>query len=318
MLHEIDIDGKADSATVKAALADGFFLVRNAVPNNLLDEAYRLLEEFFSLTAEAKKSARVPGSNGQSGYTPPLVETAEKSGRTPDWKELFHWGAPLPPGHPLRTRYPGRYPEPCMPDALVPGIGKTLSELHTRMKQFQVRVVGTIGQALGVRPEYFEEMLEDGPVVNRAAWYPPMAGAPSQDHIWAVEHQDFDLITALPRATAPGLQVLHRDGEWLAVDAPEGYAVVNVGMVLERLTDGLARAAVHRVVADPQQSGGRLSIVQFCHPTPWTVLTPLRLAGTGDAPQRFPSLTADALFERTMYRINRLDAQQAPDTQQTR
>ncbi|HEX5567249.1 MAG TPA: 2-oxoglutarate and iron-dependent oxygenase domain-containing protein [Streptomyces sp.] len=314
MLHEIDVDGRTDSVTVKSALRDGFFLVRNSVPESLLDEAYHLLEEFFTLPLEAKKAARVQGSNGQSGYTPPLVETAEKSGETPDWKELFHWGAALPAGHPLRARYPARYPDPHMPDDLVPGIGKVLSELHTRMKAFQVGVVGVIGQALGVHPGYFEEMLEDGPVVNRAAWYPPMEGAPSREHVWAVEHQDFDLITALPRATAPGLQVLHHEGEWLAVDAPEGYAVVNVGMVLERLTDGLARAAVHRVVASPDQSGGRLSIVQFCHPTPWTVLSPLRLPGSEGTPQRFPTLTADALFERTMYRINRLDTQQAPST----
>jgi isopenicillin N synthase-like dioxygenase len=166
-------------------------------------------------------------------------------------------------------------------------------------------VVGVIAAALGVHPGYFEEMLQDGPVVNRAAWYPPMDGAPSPDHIWAVAHQDFDLITALPRATAPGLQVLLEDGRWLPVHAPEGRAVVNVGMVLERLTNGLARAAVHRVVAARGQDAGRLSIVQFCHPTPWTVLTPLSLPDTPASP-RFPTLTADALFERTMYRINRL------------
>ncbi|GHJ36891.1 isopenicillin N synthase family oxygenase [Streptomyces sp. TS71-3] len=310
MLQEIDIQGKAGTSAVLQALRDGFFLVRNTVPERLLDDAYGLLEEFFTLPAEDKLRCRVPGSNGQSGYTPPLVETAEK-GTAPDWKELFHWGAPLPAAHPLRVRYPARYPDPRMPDDLVPGIGKVLTELHTRMKAFQVHVVGVLGEALHVHPEYFAEMLDDGPVVNRAAWYIPMENAPSEQHIWAVEHKDFDLITALPRATAPGLQVLHQDGEWLSVDAPEGYAVVNVGMVLERLTDGLARAAVHRVVADPQQSGGRLSIVQFCHPTPWSVLTPLTLPGIRDgAPQRFPTLTADAVFQRTMYRINRLDAQQ--------
>lgn len=308
MLREIDITGKAARAEVLAALQDGFFYVRNTVPESLLDEAYQLLTEFFRLPADVKRSCRVPGSNGQSGYTPPLVETAEKS-TAPDWKELFHWGASLPPEHPLRVRYPSRYPDPCLPDDVVPGIGRVLTELHARMAAFQLEVVGTIGQALNVAPEYFAELLEDGPVVNRAAWYPPMEAAPSEEHVWAVEHQDFDLITALPRATAAGLQVLHRDGEWLGVDAPHGYAVVNVGMVLERLTDGLARAAVHRVVADADYTGGRLSIVQFCHPTPWSVLTPLRLPGRETVPQRFPTLTADALFERTMYRINRLDQQ---------
>ncbi|MEV0844543.1 2-oxoglutarate and iron-dependent oxygenase domain-containing protein [Streptomyces sp. NPDC049954] len=306
MFKDIDLDRPGSHAHLRAALHDGFFLVRNTVPESLLDEAYGFLRAFFALDADAKQACRVPGSNGQSGYTPPLVEHAEK-GAVPDWKELFHWGAPLPAHHPLRRRYPARYPDPVFPDHLVPGIGSALRELHTRMLRFQHEVVGTLAEAIGVHPDYFTDLLEDGPVVNRATWYPPMDQAPSARHVWAVEHQDFDLITALPRATAGGLEVLV-DGEWVAVDAPPGHAVVNVGMVLDRLTNGLARAAVHRVVARPGQHEGRLSIVQFCHPAPWTTLTPLRVPGAEEGPQRFATLTADELFQRTMYRIRRLDA----------
>lgn len=307
MLEEIRINAPEDSAHIRKALHDGFFLVRNPVPEILLDETYAALEEFFRRPTEEKVACGVPGSNGQSGYTPPLVETAEKA-TAPDWKELFHWGAALPHSHPLRTRFPDRYPEPFMPDHLVPGIGAALTALHQRMLHFQFDVVKAISYALHVHSDYFTDMLQDGPVVNRATWYPPMDQAPSPDHIWAVEHQDFDLITALPRATSAGLQVL-KDGDWHNVDVPEGYAVVNVGMVLDRLTNGLARAAVHRVVAAPEQRGGRLSIVQFCHPAPWTVLTPLRIPGQENTPQRFSTLTAEDLFRRTMYRINRLDDQ---------
>ncbi|MEU1624752.1 2-oxoglutarate and iron-dependent oxygenase domain-containing protein [Streptomyces sp. NPDC020096] len=308
MLQEIDLTARGGHQRLRTALRDGFFFVRNTVPETLLDDAYQLLEAFFALSGQDKRGCRVPGSNGQSGYTPPLVETAEKSD-TADWKELFHWGVRLPTGHPLALRYPSRYPEPLMPDHLVPGIGAVLTELHTRMLRFQHEVAAAIGDALGAHPGYFAEMLEDGPVVNRATWYPPMDQAPSERHIWAVEHQDFDLITAVPRATAAGLQVQGEGGEWLSVDAPAGHAVMNVGMVLERLTGGLARAAVHRVVAAPGQRGGRLSIVQFCHPAPWTVLTPLSVRGEQEA-ARFPTLTADDLFQRTMFRINRLESRQ--------
>lgn len=123
------------------------------------------------------------------------------------------------------------------------------------MLRFQHDVVRTLADALGAHPDYFTDLLEDGPVVNRATWYPPMAEAPTDRHVWAVEHQDFDLITMLPRATSAGLEVLV-DGEWLKVEAPPGHAVVNVGMVLDRLTNGLARAAVHRVVAPPDSGKG--------------------------------------------------------------
>lgn len=305
MLTTIDITGRPDRTLVREALREGFFLVRNPIPAGLLDDAYDLLTALFSLSMEDKARCVVPGSNGQSGYTPPGVETAEKS-RVPDWKELFHWGARPTVGHPLLRRYPSRYPEPFFPDDLVPGIGKVLPELHSRMLGFQHEVVATLADALGAAPSYFAEMLQDGPVVNRATWYPPMEQAPSPGQVWAVEHQDFDLITALPRATASGLQVLREDGEWLPVQADAEHAVINVGMVLERLTNGFARAALHRVVAAPEQHGGRLSIVQFCHPAPWTVLTPLRGEDIDDAP-RYATLTADDVFQRTMYRINRLD-----------
>ncbi|MFD3698160.1 isopenicillin N synthase family dioxygenase [Streptomyces sp. NPDC058646] len=305
MLKEIELEAKGDDKHIRAALRDGFFLVRNTVPDSLLDEAYAQLGAFFELPAGVKADCRIPGTNGQSGYLPPLVEKGEK-GRAPDWKELFHWGAPLPAAHPLRERYPARYPQPYFPDHLVPGMSDTLGELHARTARFQLAVVRRLAGALGATPGYFEEMLTDGPVVNRATWYPPMAQAPSADHIWMVEHQDFDLITALPRATAAGLEV-RMDGEWTPVVVPEGYAVLNVGMVLERLTGGLARAALHRVVASPDQEGGRLSLVQFCHPTPWTVLAPLRSCTAGGEPDRYPALTAHDLFQRTMYRINRLE-----------
>ncbi|MFF3212614.1 isopenicillin N synthase family dioxygenase [Streptomyces sp. NPDC002886] len=309
MLKEIALGTTGGDEHVRAALRDGFFLVRNTVPETLLDEAYGRLGTFFELPAEVKAGSRLPGSNGQSGFLPPLIEKGEK-GRTPDWKELFHWGAQLPAAHPLRERYPARYPPAAFPDHLVPGIGAVLGELHARMAAFQLDVVRRIAGALGAAPGYFEEMLEDGPVVNRATWYPPMDAAPSGEHVWMVEHQDFDLITALPRATAAGLEVLV-DGAWMPIEVPEGYAVLNVGMVLERLTGGLARAAVHRVVAAPGQQGGRLSIVQFCHPTPWTVLSPLPGRPAVREPERYPVLTAQDLFQRTMYRINRLDSQQA-------
>lgn len=303
MLKEIDLTSQAD-AHVRAALADGVFLVRHNLSEALLDDAYGLLGEFFALPLDRKLACRAPGTNGQAGYTPALVETPERS-RVPDWKELFHWGRRLPAGHPLRQRYPSRYPDPVMPDEAVPRIGAVLEKLHASMFEFQLRVTSVIAAAFGLHPDYFTEMLTDGPVVNRAAWYPPITQAPTSEHTWAVEHQDFDLITALPRATASGLEVLV-GGCWQRVSPPPGYAVINAGMALERLTSGAVPAVMHKVIPSPGASAGRLSIVQFCHPTPWTVLTPLDLPGPASG--RFPTLMAGDLFDRTMYRINRIDA----------
>ena len=109
--------------------------------------------------------------------------------------------------------------------------------------------------------------------------------------MWAGAHGDINLITALPRATAPGLQVLVGD-EWVDAVAPDGQVIINTGMMLERLTNGVIPTGVHRVVAAPGFSGERYSVVQFCHPTPWTLLNPLASCIRPEHPQRFSGMVA--------------------------
>ena len=92
--------------------------------------------------------------------------------------------------------------------------------------------------------------------------------------MWAAQHGDINLITALPRATAPGLQV-KVDGAWVDAIAPERRVIINTGIMLERLTNGTIPIGWHRVVAAPGYEGERYSVVQFCHPRPWTILSPV-------------------------------------------
>jgi len=311
MLADVDIDAPPtpSSASVLAALRDGFFFVRHGISDSLLDDAYGLLGEFFALGVDEKLRSRMLGTNGQSGYTPAFIETAQVESR-PDWKELFHWGRALPAAHPLRVRYPQRYPEPCFADDRLPDMRPVLTRLHEEMLSLQARVLTVIAVTLGLHERFLVDMIEEGPVVNRATWYPPMSLAPDDEYVWAGAHTDFDLITALPRATSAGLEVMRAD-EWVAVTPPPGSAVIIGGIVLERLTNGLIPAAVHRVRSPAGATGGRLSIVQFCHPTPWTVIGPVANIGPS-TPIRFASIAADDLFTQAMYRINRLDSARAP------
>jgi len=290
MLQEIELDRDSTRPeTAEKALRDGCFLVRHSIPSTLLDDAYGLLEDFFRLPAEVK--AESAGPAGGLGFVPASPGAA-------DWKELFHWGAQLPDGHPLLRRFPDRYPRPVWPDHLVPGFSSVLKQLHGEMRDFQLKVVDTISRMIGVDGRFFREMLTDGPVVNRASWYPPMESASSDQQVWAVAHTDQDLITMLPRATSGGLEVL-TGGTWVPVTPPDGHAVINAGVVLERLSNGRITAPLHRVSA-PSNSTGRLSIVQFCHPTPWTVISPLQHDGGREVPE-YPAITAADLFDKTMY-----------------
>ncbi|MEE9416272.1 MAG: 2-oxoglutarate and iron-dependent oxygenase domain-containing protein, partial [Acidimicrobiales bacterium] len=58
------------------SLRTGFVYTAHDLAPDLLDSAYGYLEEFFSLPQEQKDAYNVPGSNGQTGYTGLLVETA--------------------------------------------------------------------------------------------------------------------------------------------------------------------------------------------------------------------------------------------------
>jgi isopenicillin N synthase-like dioxygenase len=88
---------------------------------------------------------------------------------------------------------------------------------------------------------------------------------------------------------------LKSEDRWIDAVAPEGGAIINTGLMLEIITNGVIPPGIHRVVADPGQPGDRYSVVQFAHPTPWTILSPVASCVTPETPQRFaPIAAADA------------------------
>ncbi|MEM9133278.1 MAG: 2-oxoglutarate and iron-dependent oxygenase domain-containing protein [Actinomycetota bacterium] len=288
---------------VMRSLATGFVYTSHDLSEDLLDTAYAMLEEFFSLSIEEKQAAAVPGTNGQVGYTGLLVETAASSD-SPDWKEMLNWGMGLPDGHPLSVRFPGAYHGPVLPEAQVPGITKVLVEFYDRLLDLQRRFLRIIAVGVGCHETFFDTMTAQGTTLARAIHYPAMDLAPGASHVWAAEHGDINLITALPRATARGLQVKMEDGSWVDALPPDDRVIINTGIMLEHLTNGAVPQGIHRVVADPEQPGDRYSVVQFCHPTPWTILDPVPSCISPKNPQRFAPIAASDLLSQVLYDIN--------------
>jgi isopenicillin N synthase-like dioxygenase len=126
--------------------------------------------------------------------------------------------------------------------------------------------------------------------------------------VWAAEHGDINLITALPRATARGLQV-RTEGGWIDALPPADHAVVNTGIMLEHVTNGVIPTGIHRVIAGEGQAGDRYSVVQFCHPTPWTILSPISSCVTPDNPQRFAPIEAGDRLDQVLWEINLTEAE---------
>lgn len=298
---------------VSRSLVTGFVYVEHDLSLDLIDEAYAQLEAFFTLPQSRKDAYVVPGSNGQTGYTGLLVETAAVMD-VPDWKEMLNWGAPLGAGHPLRDKYPHRYGPPTLPEADLPGVHDLLMTFHHSVAALQRRVLRIIAEGLGAHESFFDEMLTDGATLTRAIHYPAMDQAPGEQHVWAGEHADINLITALPRATAAGLQVRTDDG-WIDAVPPDGRAIINTGLMLERLSNGAIPSGIHRVVSGEGQQGDRYSVVQFAHPTPWTVLAPMASTVTAENPLRYSTMAASDALDKVLWEINlteggrRLDAE---------
>jgi isopenicillin N synthase-like dioxygenase len=291
---------------VRRSLVTGFVYTSHDLGESLLDDAYGMLAAFFALAPADKERFAAHGSHGQTGYTGLLVETAATAS-VPDWKEMLNWGRTLPEGHPLRRRYPHRYMDQVLPEEVVPGITAVLTHFHDELAGLQARFLRLIAVAIGCHETFFDQELRDGPTLSRAIRYPPMTEAPGSGgagHVWAGEHGDINLITALPRATGPGLQVKLADGIWVDAIAPAGKAIINTGRMLERVTNGLIPTGIHRVVAGRDGHRERLSVVQFCHPTPWTILAPVPSCVSEEWPLRYPTIEAGDALDRVLYEIN--------------
>jgi isopenicillin N synthase-like dioxygenase len=297
---------------VRHSLQTGFVYTKHDMSEDLLDTAYGMLREFFSLHAEQKATFNAPGANGQTGYTGLLVETAASSDR-PDWKEMLNWSSPIAAGHPLKRKFATAYPDQVMPESAVPGITDVLYRFHESIADLQKRFLRVIATGIGCHESFFDEMVTDGPTLTRAIRYPPMGELPEGGHEWAAQHGDINLITALPRATAPGLQV-RVDGQWVDAVPPAGQVIINTGIMLERLTNGVIPIGWHRVVASPGFDGERYSVVQFCHPRPWTILQPVPSCCTPEHPQQFGAISAADALDEVLYEINLVeDARRVSD-----
>lgn len=301
-------DARARAAVVDGvtkSLMTGFVYVEHDLSTHMIDEVYGRLEAFFTLPQERKDAYFVPGGHGQTGYTGLLVETAATA-EVPDWKEMLNWSAPLPDGHPLRIRFPHRYLPQVLPEDDLPGIRDLLFGFHHAIAGLQARVLRIIAAGLGLHENFFAEMLGEGATLTRAIHYPAMEQAPDGGHVWAGEHADINLITALPRATAAGLQVKVAE-TWVDAAPPADRAIINTGLMLERLTNGVIPPGIHRVVSGEGQQGDRYSVVQFAHPTPWTMLAPVPTTVTPETPLRFPTISAADALDKVLWEINLLD-----------
>jgi isopenicillin N synthase-like dioxygenase len=273
----------------------GFAIVSDhGVPADVIAAADAAARAFFALPDAVKRRYHLAGGHGQRGYIPFGIETA-KGAKAHDLKEFWHVGRELAPGDPLEAVMPPNlWPEE------VAGFRRAELALYDALEAAGLKLLAGIARYLGLAPDFFGDTVDRGNSVLRLLHYPPMgADGPS---IRAGAHEDINTITLLLGAEEAGLELLDRDGNWLPVQPREGELAVNVGDMLQRLTNNLLRSTTHRVMNPaPERRGvARYSMPFFLHFRPDYLIRTLPQCVSPDRPNLYPQpITAhDYLMER--------------------
>ncbi len=237
----------------------GFVAVRNhGLSEGLREQLYQVVREFFGLPEAVKRRYESEHLAGQRGYVSKGRETA-KGFKVADLKEFYHIGQPSPrPGMPANI-----FPEE------IPAFREYTERVFRTFEQAGKILLQAIALYLHLPEDYFEDKVHQGDSILRALHYFPIENpdALPEGAVRAAAHGDINLITLLMGASAEGLEVLRRDGKWIPITALPDQVVVNVGDMLDRLTNHKLKSTIHRVVNPPREKlkTSRFSVPFFMH-----------------------------------------------------
>lgn len=278
--------------TVGHALKEiGFFAVVNhGVDPELIARAYEVTQSFFELPDEVKRKYTDPALKGQRGFTPFGQEHA-KNHDWPDLKEFWHIGRET-------SSFPNLKPQE------VPEFHPTLLLLYTQLEDCAQKLLHSLALYLEEPIDLFSQMIKEGDTILRVIHYPTLPPDAPVQSMRAAPHEDINLITLLCEATAPGLELLQRDGSWLPIQALPGQIIVDAGDMLQQITNGLFKSTTHRVTNPTQDRERRFSMPFFVHPQHTVDLSPLAscIALTG-GDSLFPRITAGEYLHQRLQEI---------------
>lgn len=276
----------------------GFVAIKNhGLSDELCEKLYKVVKEFFGLPDSVKQKYEIPELYGQRGYIGKGKEHA-KGRSTGDLKEFYHVGQQVTDGDPIQSEYPDN----IWPDEL-PEFKSAALEAYQTLEKAGRQMLKAIALYLDLEEDYFESRVHNGNSILRPIHYFPIENPDEvpDDAVRAAEHGDINLITLLMGASADGLQVLRRDGEWIPITALPEQIVVNVGDMLARHTNDKLKSTIHRVVNPPKElmSTSRFSIPFFMHPRSDMDLSCLENCIDEEHPKLFEDTTAgEFLHER--------------------
>lgn len=277
----------------------GFVAVKNhGLSDELCAELYAQVKGFFTLSKEEKEAYEIEGLAGQRGYVSFGKEHA-KNKNEGDLKEFWHFGQTVEDNDPIKEEYPDNVQVNELPEFNAVG-----REVYQKLEATGREMLRAIALHLNLDENYFDAKIHNGNSILRPIHYPPITHEP-KDAVRAAEHEDINLITLLMGASADGLQVLNKSGEWISVTALPDQIVVNVGDMLQRLTNNKLKSTTHRVVNPPREKWGtsRYSIPFFLHPRSEVSLNCLPSCISESNPKNFSDITAGEYLEQRIIEL---------------
>jgi isopenicillin N synthase-like dioxygenase len=277
----------------------GFVAVKNhGIPDDVISDLYKYVQQFFSLPSDSKKKYEVPGLAGQRGYTSFGKEHA-KGSDAPDLKEFFQYGQKVDDNDPIKKEYPDNVQVTDIPE-----FNPTFQKAYRAFEKSGKALLQAIALYLGLDEHYFDDHIHNGNSILRAIHYPPITSEP-KSAIRAEQHEDINLITLLVGASADGLQILTKQNDWVGVTSLPEQIVVNVGDMLQRLTNNKLKSTTHRVVNPPREMWhtSRFSIPFFLHPKSQMNLACLEGCIDANHPKSYPDATAGEYLDERLREI---------------
>lgn len=277
----------------------GFVAIKGHFLNDDLSaNLYQQVQAFFNLDETTKLKYEIEGLAGQRGYTSFGKEHA-KGSSAGDLKEFWHFGQYVEDNDPVKEEYPNNVTVEELPE--FNAVGK---ETYQNLEKTGKYMLRAIALHLGLEETYFDSKIHNGNSILRPIHYPPITSEP-KNAVRAGQHEDINLITLLMGASADGLQVLNKQGEWISVTALPEQLVVNVGDMLQRLTNGKLKSTTHRVVNPPREKWGtsRFSIPFFLHPRSDMRLDCLESCIDGQNPKQFEDCNAGEYLDERLREI---------------
>ncbi|WP_108425516.1 isopenicillin N synthase family dioxygenase [Flagellimonas amoyensis] len=262
--------------------------------DELVDDLYSEIKQFFQLPQEIKDKYEIEGIGGQRGYTSFGKEHA-KGKKEGDLKEFWHFGQYVEDNPKLEAEYPAN----VMVDEL-PKFNAVGKETYQMLEKTAKYVLRALALHLDLEETYFDDFIKNGNSILRPIHYPPITSEP-KNAVRAAAHGDINLITLLMGAHGKGLQVQNHQGEWVDAIAKPDQLMINVGDMLSRLSNNKLKSTIHQVVNPPRELWGtsRYSIPFFMHPISEMPLDCLENCIDEEHPKAYEDITAgEFLHER--------------------